>query len=518
MTNLRFGLVGLAVYATLAFFWQDISLFDETIYYIAGSREVSLRSFLSGAEFGPLYQSWYWLLSVFVPDTVTLYFVSWFMLVLASVLVVRLATTSGAFWFSFLCLFALPIFRIRPHAYLFAGIILAMGYACARHHRLRPYWLELLGGSLLLAGYVRPEYFYTLPILWFGTLVVYAVRRTVRVRTMLFLGVAAVLALLVIRSSSGGGRSGVAFEQHYNLRAHERGLLPENPWVSSYARQFFAPTTDGGRPPSIVDYARAKPVEFGAHIVRNTMDPQFLVFVAAAGALLWTTRRQLARWEVLFLLAACFPLVSSSLLIFPRLRYYIAVAPLAVALLANALPVLLAATTPQRRVWLIRGLVGVLVGIAVTGALNLKGLWNQSEARQGLLVALFPLERPLSNVRAIADLRKIEESLVLDDRVHRMFDAQGGFFVHLRKRWERIDESNAANAGEFMVVAKAQTVEVFLIDPDLCRFYRTSMETIGRILTGAGYVLHPKPVKTSRVYVRQDVAGAGAVVPAIKAP
>src|ERR1019366_6842005 len=60
-------------YFYLSTFWQDISFWDESIFYLHGSRSFSFASFLFGAEYGPLYLAWYKTLGFFAEDPVLLY-------------------------------------------------------------------------------------------------------------------------------------------------------------------------------------------------------------------------------------------------------------------------------------------------------------------------------------------------------------------------------------------------------------------------------------------------------------
>jgi hypothetical protein len=122
--------------------------------------------------------------------------------------------------------------------------------------------------------------------------------------------------MLYVLAHAQHNRSGIAFAQHYSVRASERGLVPKGDaaWNSDYTERTFGIDTSHDAThvtASIGDFARAKPRLFLRHILTNLCDSRtvlFLPLVLAVGLWPWF-RKDLRplRAASAFFLVICVP-------------------------------------------------------------------------------------------------------------------------------------------------------------------------------------------------------------------
>jgi hypothetical protein len=225
--------------------------------------------------------------------------------------------------------------------------------------RLRPSVPEALAASCgvcFVLGYCRPEFDYGVFLAAFATIVAlvlehwplrfpaFANARVTGMRSAIATGIAVTClagAMIYVLAHTLHERSGMAFAQHYSVRASERGLLPkgDSAWNSDYTERTFGVDTghDAGHgTASIADFARAKPGLFLRHILTNLCDGRTVVFlplVLTAGLWPWF-RAELRplRPAAAFFLAVSLPPLVDIAVIYPRDHYAILLVPALIVL------------------------------------------------------------------------------------------------------------------------------------------------------------------------------------------
>jgi hypothetical protein len=329
---------------------------------------------LPPAAYGPLYCLWFSLLSLVQPDRVQLYYLSWSLLaVLVSVGVYALCralggTRSVALVTAFLGLTS-HLVDVWPYTAHLGTVLLLLGTAAAVRLRPLPWAVAGLALTLLLAGYLRPEFYlaFLLCCLVAGVAWAWAWLRRPRSRPALVGS-----GLLVVSGAAalgwglgvplGDSRSFYAFMQHYAVRIARVKRLPGNPWV--HFADFFG--ADFGSARTFAEALRANPRAVAGHVAANagalpgafleTLTPDLdlsrqafagLCLLLAAAAVLALAalgsrllggpapaagRRSLALASGLLVLVLV-PVLAAALLIAPRSHYLM---PAAAVLLAVA--------------------------------------------------------------------------------------------------------------------------------------------------------------------------------------
>ena len=196
---------------------------------------------LPHAESCPLYCLWYRALALVQPDPVRLYYLSWQLLVgllaVTTYLACRAAggTRTLAVLAGFLVLNSRMLDIRNSYCGLMTAALLLGGAAAAARCRRWSWSLAVVGGSLLLASFVRPECAVSFVLVGLVSLAALAwtlLRRPGSWRGMV---TPALLVLLltaaVLRcfgNPLGGGRSSVAFRQWYAIHATKARRLPVN--------------------------------------------------------------------------------------------------------------------------------------------------------------------------------------------------------------------------------------------------------------------------------------------------
>ena len=220
----------------------DIGLYDESIYLRRG---VSLP--VSGfplAQDAPLYASWYYLLSLFQPDRVELYYLNFkAMTVLPALLwflflrinhIPRLVAVSV----SLLFLMSSANFITWPKVSHFGIMVLFLGLILSSLLKTPIAKLSVAIVFVLLASYARPEFFLAfLGLSILAGLLVFRAFRQERLRSVrlpMFLTVMLCLALLLYLGlpMGSGNRDMMAFGQHYSLNWVGWTGADLNPWTN----------------------------------------------------------------------------------------------------------------------------------------------------------------------------------------------------------------------------------------------------------------------------------------------
>jgi hypothetical protein len=229
----------------------DLGMCDEVTYMWTGS--LIPQAGMPEPAGCPLYCLWYYLLSFVQPDRVHLYMLNWSLLVfLVPVAVYGLVRSAGGSRPAGLIAGSLLLFwrvlDVYPYPSHFAAVALMLGTVLAVWIRRTEWSLAILGSTLLVASFVRPEYFTSFllfSVAAFGA-ATWAVLRD-RGRALRLIGPALVVliftALLLWRIGNplAGGRSFMAFGQHYAVNVAREEKIAVNACVhwQSIARRDF---------------------------------------------------------------------------------------------------------------------------------------------------------------------------------------------------------------------------------------------------------------------------------------
>lgn len=255
----------------------DVQLYDESMYLSWGRH--LLRDGFYSAEWGPVYQLWYWLLSLVRSDQFDLYvtnrtLILW-MLPLIAYAAMRLggarplvSTALATF-----VLIANHTIMYSPSVSQFAALVVLLTTAAAGliADDSRRYWLISTG--LVVLSYVRPEQSLAL-ILWLvGPWVIPRLRDTARqawrdrtaAATFAAISVGA-LVLIGVPMQGSGHRGFEAFAQHY---AQQHWPPDAPPGYDSWRDGHFVIARDFPGASSITAAAAINPVALGRHVAGN---------------------------------------------------------------------------------------------------------------------------------------------------------------------------------------------------------------------------------------------------------
>jgi hypothetical protein len=325
----------------------------DDVLYLRDGAHMGLKGMIFSHDWGPLYSLWFRFLTLFVPNPLTRYFVSWGLIVSAVALVPTLFQRPGA-WLYTLIVLCLPITTESPFVGLFAGAMILTAFCWFEGRRLS-YAESLFFCTLLsfVVTFARPEYNNGALLAAAATLVAVAVEWVLRQRggemgaprsrlpAWLMVAVVALVAVTVIHliRVAPSFRAGMAFAQHFNVRSSKMGLIPDGPdnWRSNYAELRFGVDTDKNAltgTATIGQFFRANPRLFLGQIVNNLEDYHtylLVIFVLAVAALPWFARRWAAlRPASLVLLLLAVPPLAGSMMIYPHWHYAAIILPVAI--------------------------------------------------------------------------------------------------------------------------------------------------------------------------------------------
>lgn len=470
----------LTLYYVLAtVFFMDIGLHDETSFYLGKKDEITFFSFLTEAEYGPLYAAWYKLISLVVRDNIALYFVSWALLVVLSVQLMRIATSSVSSIIPILMMLGLPIFKVWPYVGVFAGALILIGFVIAQKQRDPNHAVIVASVFSLLIGLARPEYLYG-PVLILLACGLHAVfKKQPNIKTLLVCLVMAVMGL-VISKASDTGRGVVAFEQHFNLRASERGEIGnEVPWTSKHCRKVFFNSTETDLGHKISDYIKANPTELLKHVARNVIDFRTILLGLACAAVVFFLRRAGQPFGALYVGFMALPPLIGCTLIYPRNHYIVSIL---LTLIAGGW--IATASLTSSREWLkqlkspiIVGMVALVLVFPV--AIKASKLSQNIFSSQGF-ASLHPVVSTALDLREMEDLGMFKQPLVL-------FDPYGGIHSYLRQTWQWIPEFHVHSKDEFLSMVRERRASAFLINRYVSDYYALSDQEIEQAIRDGGY-------------------------------
>lgn len=478
-TVLKWSIVLTLYYVLATLFFMDIGLHDETTFYLGKKDEISLYSFLTEAEYGPLYGAWYKLISLVVWDNIALYFVSWVLLVVLSVQLMRIATRSVSSIIPILLMLGLPIFKVWPYVGVFAGALILLGFVLVQKQRDVNTALSITTSFSLLVGLARPEYLYGSTLILLVCCAHALIRKGPAPRTLLICLVMSVMGI-VISKASDTGRGAVAFEQHFNLRASERGEIgSEVPWTSKHCRKVFFNDTSPEVGNKISDYVKANPVELLKHVVRNIVDFRTILLSLACVAVVFFLHRAGHPLGAMYVGFMALPPLIGCTLIYPRNHYIVSIL---LTLIAGGW--IAAASLTSSREWLKRLVSPIIVAMVAVVlvfpvAIKASKLSQDIFSREGF-AALHPV------VSTALDLREMEE-LGMFKQPYVMFDPYGGIHNYLKQPWHWIPEFHVPSGSEFLSLIRERRVSALLVSRYVTDYYHLSDQEVDAAIRAGGY-------------------------------
>jgi hypothetical protein len=221
----------------------DIGLRDESAYLGYGIRLPTSR--FPSAQYAPLYALWYYLLSLFEPDAVKLYFLNYKLMTILPpamlfITLRRFAVPAMiALVVSALFLFNYVNFPTWPKVSHFTVLILLFGFFLCSFSKNDLQLTATMMLTAFFASYIRPEFFLAATIL--AVILVYLTLREFKSRqthkgTILTLAALLPCSMIVIyfgNPTTGGDRSMIAFGQHYAYNwVKWHGDTLYNPWTN----------------------------------------------------------------------------------------------------------------------------------------------------------------------------------------------------------------------------------------------------------------------------------------------
>lgn len=376
----------------------DICFDDEVGYLRAGL--TLLRAKPPTAEWSPVYASWYWIESLFIREPLTLYDANWGVLLFATLLALWAAlktidVSAAGVVLAMSLASMLYYFEVWPHVYLLSGalVLVASAFALKRSSSSRAF--SRAAAIIAVATFVRPELVGALVVCL--AITVCASVRDHQYRAVILPGVVVAMLIVLFGVPFGGGRSMNAFGQHYAFGIARLRHIEIDPWNNW---EWFVRADFGDVSTPFAAFL-ANPGAFAHHVAtngRNLFKSSYLLmpYLASSngvGLVLWTVLAipfvigifwairislcdKRALRQILLSGALAIPWCLSSLMVWPRPRYFVAA--------FTALSILAAFGLIQRlhfrkgRSWMFGALPLVLLIIGLTAASAVSPLPNRA--------------------------------------------------------------------------------------------------------------------------------------------
>lgn len=365
-------IAGVSVYYNI-YDYMDIVYGDEVIYMKNGLN--ILQDF--NRDWGPLYCLWYKFLSLFIHDTITLYYFNFvFVAVLATVLIYCAFLSMDihplvAFYFAICFIGSKAVVPMWPRISLFTICILMIAIISIRRIKSLYARLMVVCIAVLLASYARPELYLSFLLSLFIFIVYYfggkIYKKPYSIYHALVFILLIVLLHLIFRFPSnfynGYPRNLAAFYQHYMVNQFFLNKATEFDWIywKDTHKAIFSDTNT-----NIFSIIIHYPIEFFSHVALNIKNylveivvknlsvifpylggmnklyfgGAFLVFISSMLLLSISSIRQAFfitlkahAFYLVMLLIWGIPTILSSIVIFPRehyimLNYFLFIIPL----------------------------------------------------------------------------------------------------------------------------------------------------------------------------------------------
>ncbi len=267
-------LAGIKVYYNI-YDYMDIVYGDEAVYMKTGLNIT--QNF--NRDWGPLYCLWYKLLSLFIQDTITLYYFNFVVVAILATVMIYIAFLAMdihplvAFYFALCFICSKAVVPMWPRISLFTISILMAGIIIVS--RFKDFYLRLLIFCLiiLLASYARPELYISFIIsvcilfLYFFILKIYKRKYSLYQLAIFILLVTSLHLIFKFPSNfyNGYPRNIAAFYQHYLINMFYLDKATEYDWIywKDAHRIIFGDST------SFLGIIIHYPIEFFTHVFLN---------------------------------------------------------------------------------------------------------------------------------------------------------------------------------------------------------------------------------------------------------
>jgi hypothetical protein len=291
-------------------------------------------------------------------------------------------------------------------------------------------------------------------------------------------------------------RSGIAFAQHYSVRASERGLVPKGDaaWNSDYTERTFGIDTGHDATHgtvSIGDFARARPGLFLRHMLTNLCDGRtlfLLPIVLGVGLLPWFREdlRPLRAAGAFFLMIGVPPL-ADIVAIYPRDHYAILLVPSLVLLGVQVARPLLRKRPPT--VWVLGA------GFAL--------IWLLTLHRQHSTVARSVLTLEQRNLRRVECMREVDQAAASANSA--VFDAAQIPAIYLAHPRTDVGITDLRDWPAFKAWAMQTRPAWISVDGDMARRYGvTPIQVDGFLQSDMGYTQHVCPAEAQLAIYTND--------------
>lgn len=250
----------------------DIELWDESNYLYRGVKLV-----IEGGTtaWSPLYSLWYYLISLFQPDRVNLFYLNYkLMIILPPILTYILLRKNKApiylsliVSFFLLASYALIFISVRVSHLALILILVTLILISFTNSFFRASLLASFGA--LGVSYIRPEYFltYVLLLLILTITIAFAYKKLSRdqLTSLIVFVSSSILLLFILGIPTSGDRSMIAFGQHFSLnwtQWTDSKLNPFSDWQIIISENF-------GAAQNIFEAFRNNPSMFLRHIIYN---------------------------------------------------------------------------------------------------------------------------------------------------------------------------------------------------------------------------------------------------------
>lgn len=277
-------LAGVKVYYNL-YDYMDVVYGDEAVYMKIG---LNITTHFN-RDWGPLYCLWYKFLSLFIHDTITLYYFNFAFIAILATILIYLAFLAMdihplvAFYFALCFISSKAVVPMWPRISLFTITILMIGIIIVSRIRKLYMRLLVLCTILLLASYARPELYISFLISVVILLLYYFIDKIYKEKhgvyhLLIFLLFVALLHFIFQFPSNtynGYPRNLAAFYQHYLINQFSLHKASEYDWIywKDLHKVIFGDSN------SLFSIVIHYPTKFFSHVLLNIKNYTLEIFI-----------------------------------------------------------------------------------------------------------------------------------------------------------------------------------------------------------------------------------------------
>ncbi|MBF0483192.1 MAG: hypothetical protein HQL25_00650 [Candidatus Omnitrophica bacterium] len=277
--------------------FMDITLFDESSYLSGGVN--FLKSGITGAQVGPIYSIWYFLLSLITPQKFALYYLNQQILTILLPLILYVTLRAykipilNSAIITFFMLIAKVNLDVFTKVYHFATISILISLALAQKPKTFTSSIAIATIGALVGAYIRPELFLTFLIFFGIYLLSFLFKiKNLKIKDYIILGAVIITSLCAIKIFRGmpfhfqnGDRGFCAFGPSFGVnwvRWTHSTLNPMTNWNEIMQINFGTATT-------VKEALLNNPILFIKHVLANiprTCNQMFKCFMLHTNILL----------------------------------------------------------------------------------------------------------------------------------------------------------------------------------------------------------------------------------------